>query len=320
MGADAVAILLGAGLATRSRDTQFPFRQDSDFFYLTGFDHPGAVAVLAHDRRARLHALRRAARPGDGDLERLPAGCRGRARDYEADEAHAERRVSRPHPRAAAQGAPHLPRAGPRHGGRRAADRDARERAPALAPGPRAGRRDRRPPHARARHAPVQGAERARHPATRRGDQRRGPRRRGAPRACPARSSTSSRPRCSTPSAAAARAGPPTRRSSAAAATRRCCTTCATTRSCAEGELVLIDAGCELESYASDVTRTYPVGGRFSGAARATSTRWCSPPRRRRSSAAARARRCPRSTTSAVRRLVEGLLALGLLAGDRRRS
>ena len=31
------------------------------------------------------------------------------------------------------------------------------------------------------------------------------------------------------------------------------------------GELVLIDAGCELEGYASDVTRTYPVGGRFEG-------------------------------------------------------
>jgi Xaa-Pro aminopeptidase len=30
------------------------------------------------------------------------------------------------------------------------------------------------------------------------------------------------------------------------------------------GELVLIDAGCELESYAADITRTFPVGGRFS--------------------------------------------------------
>jgi len=36
-----------------------------------------------------------------------------------------------------------------------------------------------------------------------------------------------------------------------------------------EGVLVLIDAGCELEWYASDVTRTYPVGGRFEGETRA---------------------------------------------------
>lgn len=35
-----------------------------------------------------------------------------------------------------------------------------------------------------------------------------------------------------------------------------------------EGELLLIDAGCELEGYASDITRTFPVSGRFSGAQR----------------------------------------------------
>jgi Xaa-Pro aminopeptidase len=31
-----------------------------------------------------------------------------------------------------------------------------------------------------------------------------------------------------------------------------------------KGELMLIDAGCELDSYASDITRTFPIGGRFS--------------------------------------------------------
>jgi Xaa-Pro aminopeptidase len=35
-----------------------------------------------------------------------------------------------------------------------------------------------------------------------------------------------------------------------------------------EGALLLIDAGCELEGYAADVTRTFPVTGRFSGAQR----------------------------------------------------
>ncbi|MBU1235997.1 MAG: Xaa-Pro aminopeptidase [Gammaproteobacteria bacterium] len=32
-----------------------------------------------------------------------------------------------------------------------------------------------------------------------------------------------------------------------------------------DGELVLIDAGCELDGYASDITRTFPVNGRYSG-------------------------------------------------------
>jgi Xaa-Pro aminopeptidase len=35
------------------------------------------------------------------------------------------------------------------------------------------------------------------------------------------------------------------------------------------GDLVLVDAGCELDHYASDVTRTWPVDGRFSAAQRA---------------------------------------------------
>ena len=34
------------------------------------------------------------------------------------------------------------------------------------------------------------------------------------------------------------------------------------------GDLLLIDAGCELDGYASDITRTFPVNGHFSGAQR----------------------------------------------------
>ncbi|MBL8397308.1 MAG: M24 family metallopeptidase, partial [Candidatus Accumulibacter sp.] len=39
-------------------------------------------------------------------------------------------------------------------------------------------------------------------------------------------------------------------------------------RPLSDGDLVLIDAGCERAGYAADVTRTFPVGGRFSGVQR----------------------------------------------------
>jgi len=34
---------------TRNRDVDFPFRQDSDFYYLTGFNEPDALAVFIPD-------------------------------------------------------------------------------------------------------------------------------------------------------------------------------------------------------------------------------------------------------------------------------
>jgi len=47
MGPDAVAIVSGASVVNRSNDTTYRFRQDSDFWYLTGFDHPDATAILS---------------------------------------------------------------------------------------------------------------------------------------------------------------------------------------------------------------------------------------------------------------------------------
>lgn len=41
------AIFRSAPLAVMHHDVEYPFRQDSDFFYLTGFNEPEAVAVLA---------------------------------------------------------------------------------------------------------------------------------------------------------------------------------------------------------------------------------------------------------------------------------
>lgn len=44
------AVVPAAGVRLRNRDTAYLFRQDSDFYYLTGFDEPDAVLVLAPGR------------------------------------------------------------------------------------------------------------------------------------------------------------------------------------------------------------------------------------------------------------------------------
>jgi Xaa-Pro aminopeptidase len=46
MDENSVAIIPAAHEATRSYDTEFKFRQDSDFDYLTGFPEPDAIAVI----------------------------------------------------------------------------------------------------------------------------------------------------------------------------------------------------------------------------------------------------------------------------------
>lgn len=50
IGKDGIAVLPAAAESVRSRDTLFEYRQDSDFFYLTGFAEPDAVAVLTPGR------------------------------------------------------------------------------------------------------------------------------------------------------------------------------------------------------------------------------------------------------------------------------
>ena len=82
-----------------------------------------------------------------------------------------------------------------------------------------------------------------------------------------------------------------------------------------DGDLLLIDAGCELRSYASDITRTFPVNGRFSG------------PQRDLYQLVLAAQDAAVATTrpgtpynlpheAAVRVLAQGMLDLGLLTGS----
>jgi Xaa-Pro aminopeptidase len=82
-----------------------------------------------------------------------------------------------------------------------------------------------------------------------------------------------------------------------------------------DGDLLLIDAGCELEGYASDITRTFPVSGRFGGAQRDVYQLVLA------AQSAAMDEIRPGSTwnaphDAAVRVLAQGMLDLKLLAGS----
>ena len=50
VGHGGIAILPSAPVRMRSRDVEYRFRQDSDFYYLTGFAEPDSVAVLVPGR------------------------------------------------------------------------------------------------------------------------------------------------------------------------------------------------------------------------------------------------------------------------------
>lgn len=87
----------------------------------------------------------------------------------------------------------------------------------------------------------------------------------------------------------------------------------------ADGDLVLIDAGAEYSYYASDITRTFPVSGRFSAAQRALYEVVLAA----QAEAIAAVRvgndfQAPHR--AAVRVIAAGLVELGLLAGDARRA
>lgn len=73
---------------TRSRDTEYPFRQNSDFYYLTGFPEPEALLVLAPGREAGEALM--FCRPRDRTMEiwnGYRAGPEGAVKDYQMAQA-----------------------------------------------------------------------------------------------------------------------------------------------------------------------------------------------------------------------------------------
>ena len=88
IGKDSVAIIPAAHEVTKSYDTEFKFHQDPDFFYLTGFPEPDAIAVIAPANKKNPFTL--FVRPRDAAMETWYGrreGVDGAVKNYGADKA-----------------------------------------------------------------------------------------------------------------------------------------------------------------------------------------------------------------------------------------
>lgn len=87
MDHNSVAIIPSAREATRSNDTHFRFRQDSDFLYLTGFEEPESIAVIAPGREKKYTLFVRPRDPAQEIWIGKRAGVEGARGEWGADEA-----------------------------------------------------------------------------------------------------------------------------------------------------------------------------------------------------------------------------------------
>jgi len=87
IGSGAVAIMPSAPVSVRSGDVEFIYRQDNDFYYLTGFAEPESVALFAPDEKEQFILF---VRPRDKERETWTgrrAGLEGAVADYGGDRA-----------------------------------------------------------------------------------------------------------------------------------------------------------------------------------------------------------------------------------------
>lgn len=85
---DSIALVAAAHLKSRNRDAEFAFRQDSDFYYLTGFNEPDAILLLIPGRAEGQVVL--FCPPRDPQMEiwtGYRAGPEGCVRDFGMDQA-----------------------------------------------------------------------------------------------------------------------------------------------------------------------------------------------------------------------------------------
>ena len=87
MAPKSVAIIPGAHDTTRSNDTHYRFRQDSDFFYLTGFEEPDALAVIKPESDKKYTLFVRPRDPEREIWDGRRAGVEGAQSEFGAAEA-----------------------------------------------------------------------------------------------------------------------------------------------------------------------------------------------------------------------------------------
>ena len=88
VGHGGIVILPSAPVRTRSRDVEYNYRQDSDFYYMTGFAEPESVAVLVPGRANGEYLLFcRERDPKREQWDGLRAGQAGAVEHYGADDA-----------------------------------------------------------------------------------------------------------------------------------------------------------------------------------------------------------------------------------------
>lgn len=88
MEPNSIAIIPSSHEIIRNSDTHFPFRQDSDFYYLTGLNEPDSVAVLIPGREHGAFVMFCRDRDPERELwDGYRAGPEGACKDYGADDA-----------------------------------------------------------------------------------------------------------------------------------------------------------------------------------------------------------------------------------------
>lgn len=88
VGDESIIVIPSAHEIIRNGDAYYPFRQQSDFYYLTGFNEPDAVLVLTSKRKEGDYILFNRVRNRDREIWDGPrAGQEGACKDFLADQA-----------------------------------------------------------------------------------------------------------------------------------------------------------------------------------------------------------------------------------------